>query len=69
MEWYTFLNIIKFSYPCLKEQIMEEEFDKETKERTKVDIEQEVDKVFYEEFIKFSQEAAIEEQILKLTQI
>ena len=48
---------------------MEEEFDKETKERTKVDIEQEVDKVFYEEFIKFSQEAAIEEQILKLTQI
>ena len=36
--------------------------------KRKVDIEQEVDQVIYEEFIKFIQEAAIEDQILKLTQ-
>ena len=49
------------------EKTEEEKFDEETKKR-KVDIEQEVDQVIYEEFIKFIQEAAIEDQILKLTQ-
>ena len=32
-------------------------------------MEKEVDQVFYEEFIKFTQEGAIEEQILILTKI
>ena len=69
MKRYTSLLLSQYYeiFISIKERT-EEELDKETKKR-KVDIEHEVDLVFYEEFIKFTQEAAIEEQILKLTQI
>ena len=70
MKWYTFLLLSQYYkiFISILQEIKEEECDKETKKR-KVDMEKEVDQVFYEEFIKFTQEGAIEEQILKLTKI
>ena len=68
MKRYTFLLLSQYyeTFISIKESTGED-LDKEAKKR-KVNIEHEVDQVFYEEFIKFTQEAAIEEQILKLTQ-
>ena len=68
MKRYTFLLLSQYyeTFISIKESTGED-LDKEAKKR-KVNIEHEVDQVFYEKFIKFTQEAAIEEQILKLTQ-
>ena len=67
MKRYTFLLLSQYYeiFISIKESTGED-LDKEAKKR-KVNIEHEVDQVFYEEFIKFTQEAAIEEQILKMT--